>query len=66
LDSSLTVELEGVTRVSDSETAQVLTEGRVEHIESVWARHEDDTRVDGNRCVPLDQSPLVDEGVRHR
>jgi len=46
LDSSLAVEFEGVTRISDSETAQVLTERRIEDVEPIGSRDENNARLD--------------------
>jgi hypothetical protein len=66
LNSSLTIEFEGVTRFSDGEAAQVLTERRVEDVESVGPGDEDNARLDRDRGVPLYQPTLVDEGVGHR
>jgi hypothetical protein len=66
LNSSLPIEFEGVTGLSDSKTAQVLTERRVEDVESVGPADEDNARLDCHRRVPLYQSTLVDEGVGHR
>jgi hypothetical protein len=66
LNSTLPIEFEGVTRFSDSKTAQVLTERRVEDVESVRAGNEDHSRLDCDRRVPLYQSTLVDKGVGHR